>query len=347
MIKLKRQSFISPLATLSALARISALTGAIIAGPALAAPNGDYEPPRLPNGQPDIQGVWTNKSVTSLTRPSRYDSLTISPEEAQQIKQMMAARAARDLEPTDPDAPAPSKGQNVGGYNLFWTEPGEGLAMIDGEFRTSWIVDPANGQLPYTEAGRKRFEMLRDQARQDTSGPEIRPMTERCIIGFGSTGGPPMLNVGYNSNYQFVQTDEDVMILVEMVHDARIIDLNGEHGNTPRWLGDSVGRWEGDTLVIETENFMEGEGLRLYFDASYYISPEAKVTERITRIADNQLFYEFVVDDPAVYSQAWRGEMVFTKSDEQLYEYACHEGNYALTNILSGARAEESEQAEE
>jgi hypothetical protein len=304
----------------------------------------DYEPPRLPNGQPDFQGTWTNKSLTSLTRPDRYDSLTLSPEQARQIAQMMAARAARDLEPTDPDAPAPPKGNNVGGYNLFWTEPGEGLAMIDGEYRTSWIVEPADGQLPYTEEGRKRFEQLRDEARQRTEGPEIRPMTERCIIGFGSTGGPPMLNVGYNSNYQIVQTDEDVLILVEMVHDARVIDLNGEHGVIPRWLGDSVGHWDGDTLVIETKNFMEGEGLRLYFDASYYISPEAEVTERLTRIAEDQLFYEFEVRDPAVYSQPWRGEMVFNKTANRIYEYACHEGNYALTNVLSGARKEEQNQ---
>lgn len=300
-----------------------------------------YQPPRLPNGQPDFQGTWTNKSLTGLTRPDRYDSLTLSPEQAREIAQTMATRAARDLEPTDPDAPAPPKGNNVGGYNLFWTEPGEGLAMIDGEYRTSWIVDPADGQLPYTEEGRKRFEYLRDQARQSTDGPEIRPMTERCIIGFGSTGGPPMLNVGYNSNYQIVQTDEDVLILVEMVHDARVIDLSGEHGVVPRWLGDSVGYWDDETLVIKTKNFMEGEGLRLYFDASYYISPEAEVTERLTRIAEDQLFYEFEVDDPAVYSQPWRGEMVFNQTEDRIYEYACHEGNYALTNVLSGARKEE------
>ncbi|MCW8196022.1 hypothetical protein F6455_14610 [Proteobacteria bacterium 005FR1] len=304
----------------------------------------EYQPPRLPNGQPDFQGTWTNKSVTSLTRPERFDSLTLSPEQARQIAQAMEARAARDLQPTDPDAPPPPKGTNVGGYNLFWTEPGEGLAMIDGEYRTSWIVDPASGQLPYTEQGRKRFEQLRDEARQNTDGPEIRPMTERCIIGFGSTGGPPMLNVGYNSNYEIVQTDEDVMILVEMVHDARIVDLNGEHGPIPRWLGDSVGRWDGDTLVIETRNFMDGEGLRLYFDASYYVSPQAEVTERLTRISDDQLFYQFEVRDPAVYSQPWRGEMVFNKTDDRIFEYACHEGNYALTNVLSGARKEERDQ---
>lgn len=325
---------------------ISSVLALLAFAQATVAAEGDYQAPRLPNGQPDFQGIWTNKSVTSLVRPARYDSLTISPQEAAQIASMTAARSAADLEPTDPDAPAPPKGRNVGGYNLFWTDGGDGLAMIDGEYRTSWIVEPKNGQLPYSEPGRQRFEQLRDEARQNTDGPEIRPMTERCIIGFGSTGGPPMLNVGYNSNYQIVQGDEEIMILVEMVHDVRIIRLNEEHRTVPRWLGDSVGHWDGDTLVIETTNFTEGEGLRLYFDASYYVSPQAKVTERLTRIADNQLFYEFEVDDPNVYTQTWRGEMIFNATDEPIYEYACHEGNYALTNILSGARKEEAEQQE-
>jgi hypothetical protein len=309
----------------------------------------DYEPPRLADGTPDLQGVWTNVSLTTLTRRSFFDSLTISPEQAQQLAARQAARAAEDLKPTDPNAPPPEKGNNVGGYNNFWTDGGESLAMIDGQYRTSWIVDPADGQLPYSEAGRKRFESEQADARNNYDGPEIRPMPERCIIGFGSTGGPPMMNVLYNNNYQIIQTPENIAILVEMNHDARVIRMDQEHrpASMPQWLGDSVGRWDGDTLVIETRNFNPDESLRLYFDQSFYISPEARVTERLTRIADDELFYEFVVDDPEVYTQTWRGEMIFKATDGPIYEYACHEGNYALPNILGGARAEEKNGAAE
>jgi hypothetical protein len=320
------------------------LTTTVVSG---CATTQSYEPPRLADGTPDLQGVWTNVSLTTLTRRSYFDSLTISPEQAQQLAARQAARAEEDLKPTDPDAPPPEKGNNVGGYNNFWTDGGESLAMIDGQYRTSWIVDPADGQLPYSEAGRKRFEAEQHEARNNYDGPEIRPMPERCIIGFGSTGGPPMMNVLYNNNYQIVQTPDAVAILVEMNHDARIIRMNEEHrpGSMPQWLGDSVGRWDGDTLVIETRNFNPGESLRLYFDQSFYISPEAVVTERLTRIADDELFYEFIVDDPAIYTQPWRGEMIFKSTEGPIYEYACHEGNYALPNILGGARAEEKNTA--
>lgn len=307
--------------------------------------NHSYEPPRMPDGTPDMQGVWTNVSLTTLTRRGFFDSLTISPEEAQKIAARQAARAERDLEPTDPNAPPPEKGNSVGGYNNFWTDGGESLAMLDGQYRTSWIVDPEDGQLPYSEEGRARFESEQHEARNNYDGPEIRPITERCIIGFGSTGGPPMMNVLYNNNYRIVQTSDVIMILVEMNHDVRTIRMNAEHRpeSMRPWLGDSVGHWEGDTLVIETTNFHPGESLRLYFDQSFYISEDAVVTERLTRISDTELFYEFVVDDPAIYTQPWRGEMVFNATEGPIYEYACHEGNYALPNILGGARQAEKE----
>ncbi|MEX1032711.1 MAG: hypothetical protein WDZ30_05080 [Cellvibrionaceae bacterium] len=309
----------------------------------------DYEPPRLADGKPDLQGVWTNVSLTSLTRPSRYDSLTVSPEEAQRIEQMTAERARRGLQPTDPNAPPPTSGGGVGGYNSFWADAGSRLAMINGEYRTSWIVDPADGQLPYRKEGLEIFERKRDEARNNFDGPEIRAMPERCIIGFGSTGGPPMLNVMYNNNYQIVQGPDTVMILVEMNHDARIIRMNGEHrpDSMRPWLGDSIGWWEDDTLVIETTNFNPGEELRLFFASSFYISPDAVVTERLTRISDTEMFYQFEVEDPDIYRQPWRAEMVFNATDGPVYEYACHEGNYALPNILGGARREEREAAEE
>jgi hypothetical protein len=257
---------------------------------------------------------------------------------------MTAARAEAGLKPTDPNAPPPPKGSGVGGYNSFWGDAGERLAMIDGEYRTSWIVDPKDGQLPYTEKGLALFESTREVTRNNMDGPEVRPMAERCIIGFGSTGGPPMLNVMYNNNYQIVQGPDTVMILVEMNHDARIIRMNAEHRSKSvrPWLGDSIGWWEDDTLVVETTNFNPGESLRLYYGSSFYISEDATVTERLTRVSDHELLYEFTVDDPEIYTRPWRAEMVFNATEGPIYEYACHEGNYALPNILGGARQEEA-----
>lgn len=304
----------------------------------------DYKAPRLANGQPDFQGFWTNVSMTQLTRSPQFKSLVISKEEAESIKQRRAAQEARSNAPTDPNEGAPSAG-GVGGYNSFWVDSGEELAVINGEVRTSWLVDPKNGQLPYSEKGQKVFREQMAFVRNHLDNPEGRPMAERCIVGFGSTAGPPMINVLYNNHYQFVQTDDYVVILVEMNHDARIVRLNDEplpEGLNP-WLGDSVGRWEGDTLVIETTNFNPGEQLRLNFNQSFYISQNAKVVEKLTRVSEDQLLYEFTVTDPEIYTQPWRAEMVFNATDEPVYEYACHEGNYALPNILAGARAEEKQ----
>ncbi|MGH1472414.1 MAG: hypothetical protein ACRBCS_14570 [Cellvibrionaceae bacterium] len=305
-----------------------------------------YQVPRLANGQPDFQGVWTNSSLTQLTRGRQFKSLILSKEDAARIEAGRAASTERALKPTDPNAPAPSKG-GVGGYNNFWLDPGSSFGQIDGEYRTSWLIDPEDGQLPYSEKGRKIFNEQAAAYRNHVDNPEGRPMAERCIIGFGSTGGPPMLNVLYNNHYQFVQSDKAVMIQVEMNHDARIVRLNEQHlpkSMTP-WLGDSIGQWEGDTLVVETTNFHPGEQLRLNFNQSFYLSTNAKVVEKFTRSAEDTLFYEFAVTDPDIYTQTWRAEMVFRRAEDNIYEYACHEGNYALPGILAGARKEESDAA--
>ncbi|GAB1259246.1 hypothetical protein [Aurantivibrio plasticivorans] len=303
-----------------------------------------YEPPRLANGQPDFQGVWTNVSLTGLTRPARYKSLTMSEEDALKMQAMVEARQKAGLKPTDPNEGAPAKG-SVGGYNSFWVASGERLAKIDGKYRTSWIVEPENGQLPYSKKGMEIFKAKQSEARTNFDGPEPRSVGDRCLVGFGSSGGPPMLNVMYNNNYRIVQSEDAVMILVEMNHDARIIRLSKEHKpeELSQWLGDSIAWWDGDTLVVKSKNFKEAEALRLYFSASYYMSENAEVTERLTRISDNELFYEFTVDDPEIYTQPWRGEMVFNTTSDEIYEYACHEGNYAMTNILAGARKEEKD----
>ncbi|MCR5875068.1 hypothetical protein LRS10_13280 [Phenylobacterium sp. J426] len=205
-------------------------------------------------------------------------------------------------------------------------------------------MDPADGRLPYTAQGRRLYEATLQKARNTFDGPESRPLGERCILGFGSTAGPPMLNVLYNNHYQIQQTPDHVVIVVEMNHDARIIPLKAEPPppGTP-WMGWSVGRWEGDTLVVETRNFNPGESLRPYFGASLFLSPQARVTERFTRISPTQILYDFSVDDPGIYARTWRAEMPLNAARGPVYEYACHEGNYSLPGILAGARKAEAE----
>jgi len=301
-----------------------------------------YQPPRTPDGKPDFNGFWTNVSLTSLERSGQFKSLVIPEADAQRIEAGRAAANVRASLPTDPNSGAPKAGQDVGGYNNFYVDAGTHFAKIKGEVRSSWIVDPPSGRIPYTEAGKKKFDESLHFVRNTFDGPETRPMAERCLVGFGSTGGPPMINVMYNNTYQFLQTPEHVVIVVEMNHDARIIPLTGKVDQTnPQWLGNSKGRWEGDTLVVETTNFNPGESLRTFFQNSYLLSPDAKVVERFTRVGDTQILYEFSVDDPKLFSQVWKAEMIFNQSKQPAYEYACHEGNYALPGILAGARKNE------
>jgi hypothetical protein len=308
-----------------------------------AAETSSYKPPRTVDGKPDLQGVWTNVSLTTLLRSPQFKTDVIPPEVAARIEQQRAQSMAKSLEPTDPNAPAPPKGGNVGGYNSFFGDSGETLAKVKGQYRTTWLLNSENGQLPYSPQGRKLFDSQLAFTRNNFDGPEARPMAERCVVGFGSTGGPPMINVLYNNNYQIVQSKDTVVILVEMNHDARIVRVNGKHrpSSVKTWMGDSVGRWEGDTLVVETINFHPGESLRTNFNQSFYISPKGKVIERFTRTAPTEILYEFSVEDPDIYSRTWRAEMVMNKADGLIYEYACHEGNYALPGILAGAREAE------
>jgi hypothetical protein len=182
---------------------------------------------------------------------------------------------------------------------------------------------------------------------RDFSGPEVRSLGERCIVGYGSTGGPPMLNVLYNNNYQIVQSPGYVVIVVEMNHDARIIRLGGTHppADIRPWMGDSVGHWEGDTLVVETTNLNPGQAFTADVRHRIYLAPESKVTERFTRVSDHDILYEFEVEEPHAYTQTWRGEIPMHATKGPMYEYACHEGNYALADILAGARQQEKEAA--
>ena len=302
--------------------------------------------PRTDYGVPDLQGVWTSASITTLERePALGNTLIVDAEEARQIEQNAALNvlAEADNAPSDPDRAPPTDGDTDAGYNAFWIDPGTRLAQIDGQYRTSWIVEPENGQIPYTQAAGMAFMEYGQSTGYD--GPEQRPLGERCMVGFGSSGGPPMLPVLYNNNLQLVQNEDYVMIVVEMNHDARIIRLDSEHlgDEFSPWLGDSVGHWDGDTLVVETVNFHPQQSFRFAIKHVLYMPPTAIVTERFTRTGPDEILYEFTVEDDLAYTQPWTAQIPFRTAEGSLYEYACHEGNYALPGILAGARREERE----
>lgn len=302
----------------------------------------EYAVPRMSYGVPDLQGVWTNATITTLERPQDIAKLVLTEAEATVIEQNRQAFYDAYDEPTanaDGELPVAN---DPGGYNTFWMDEGTRLARVNGEIRSSFIVEPEDGQIPYRLLA--RFRMFQHFGRfLSYDGPEIRPLGERCVVGFGSTGGPPMLPVLYNNNYQIVQSPGNVMILVEMNHDARIIRIGGRHppADVYKWLGDSIGHWEDDTLVVETSNFHPDQSFRAALKHVVMSTPDLVVTERFTRISADEILYDFTMDDPAVYAKSWRGEIPLRATEGPIYEYACHEGNYALPGILAGARAEE------
>ncbi len=315
--------------------------------------------------RPDLTGTWTNASLTPLARASSNKTLVVSEEEALRIAQgtavagIPADEAGFNENYSDPDAPAPEKGGSdfgLKGYDSFWVSPGEQLAKIKGEYRTSYIVEPANGQIPYTAAARPILaERQKGGIRYLTGiggneGPEATGMTERCLIGFGQTGGPGMLSVLYNNTHEIIQSPDHVMIVVEMNHDARIIPIfdtaaeakaNHKPATIKPWLGDSVGWYEGDALFVETRNV----NLEQRTGGAFPMTDDTVVTERFTRYSPTEIFYEFTVEDPVLYEQPWKAELSFHATDSRQYEYACHEGNYAMPGILYGARLKEYQDA--
>ena len=315
-----------------------------------------YKTPRTSFGQPDLGGYWTNATLTPLMRPAKYGERAVfTPEEVKKMEAAVEKEIADGNAPTDPDAPvdveAPrstdvrpeflAAGGDVGGYNRGWLDPGSTVMRVHGEPRTSLITTP-NGLPPKRKDGAPAPERRRGGLGSFDSY-ETRSLGERCIIGFGRNAGPPMFPNGfYNNDYQIVQTPDSVIINVEMVHDARIIRLNAKHrpDDVRPWMGDSIGWWDGETLVVETTNIPEAQ----QFFGSW---KNLKVTERFKRVAKDRLYYQFTVEDPTMWDAAWGGEYEFSPMNGIIYEYACHEGNYALPGMLAGARAEEAEKAQE
>jgi hypothetical protein len=360
-----------------ALASPAAPGKAVAAKAAAAAPAVDptipppgWVAPKNAMGQPDLSGYWSNATMTPLMRNSKLtEKLVIPKAQAASLEKVFAdALAAADAPTdqkkgpgavTDPNSPEAqlvklrpdfaAAGGDVGGYNTFWIDPGKSLANLNGQFRTSWIVEPASGQMPLSDNGKKLLGQYRtERANNLFAGPEFLPVSERCLIGFTGAGGPGMLNTIYNNNYQIVETPDAIVIDVEMVHDARVIPLfkdktaalaHHRPASMAPWLGDSVGWWEGDTLVIDTVNVNPEQGRT----GPIFLSDKGRVTERLTRTSATQIFYQFQVDDPVYYTQSWKAEEALNARKERVFEYACHEGNYAMAGILGGARSQEAQ----
>ncbi|MFM1896160.1 MAG: hypothetical protein RLZZ385_1234 [Pseudomonadota bacterium] len=324
----------SPSRTLLALAVSAALSSAALAQ------DSAYTPPRTAWGVPDVQGQWNYDTRTSLERPDVYNGELEIDEQAMRTLMVSTPDYIAALEANGAEAPGP---HNVGGYNGFWITPGEALAYMNGKYRTSIIVDPPTGKIPWKEGGQQlRREQQREMqpiGRDESDGPEGRTLSDRCLKSFASTA--PFMSSLYNNNMQIVQSPTHVMLLAEMAHDARIVKIDQQHKDLPyeKWLGDSIGYYDGDDLVVVTVNFHP-----LQVASERLTSANLKLTERFTRVADDKLHYSFTIDDPELYTQPWTGELPMYTA-EGLYEYACHEGNYAMPAILGGARRLEMEAA--
>jgi hypothetical protein len=295
-----------------------------------------YKAPRTPDGQPDLQGIWTNTTYTPLERPKNVTKEFFTKEEAVDIIKHAAADEAEQTEPgTIPDVHYD--------FTQFGLDRSQGAMALN--LRTSLIVDPPDGRIPPMTAEGLKRTAERAEARKRMGGAtdaaQNQPLSVRCII--MDRAGPPMLAGAYNNNYQILQTPGYVMILVEMIHDVRIIPLDGRPHlpqNVRQWMGSYVGHWEGETLVVETTNFTD----KTRFQGS---SENMRLIERFTRVAEDTIRYEFTVDDPSTWARSWSAEVPMKKTIGPLFEHACHEGNYGLYNTLAGARVEDKRAAEE
>ncbi len=299
-----------------------------------------WQPSLTEYGQPDFQGNWSNRTQTPIARPTHLGNKRAYTEEEAMALEASAREADRlKADPLAADRTAPEIGSRIRQEaDQNFTDIRIEVLKVAGEYRTSLIVDPPDGQFPFVEGARQKdiYAQYRAQGHGPMDGPEIRPAGERCL----SRGIPPTTVPPYNANFQIVQNQDYVMLFGEMVHDARIIKLNGEHqpGEIKSWLGDSVGHWEGNSLVVHTTN------LRPEISHFRIVSTEQmELSERFTMISENEIVYSFTVTDPLIYTQPFTEELTLKRREagERLYEYACHEGNYSFSGILAGARREE------
>lgn len=296
------------------------LAAALVAGPVLAQPA--YRPPRTRDGDPDLDGTWTNGSYTEFERPDGLKTTLLSPAEALAWEEKLHGSKGINI-PNDP------LGQN----DSEFPEVGSGLMRVHGEPRGSVIVEPADGQLPYSDAGMQRLGIRKHRRRGTYDNVEERPENERCLTA-GNAGAPFVPEQDANL-IQIVQTRDEIALVAERYHDVRIIHIGATPASAPDWFGQSLGRWDRDTLVVTTRGLRPGVTRRT---DDVFLSDGAIVVERFTRTGPHEIFYEFTVDDPALYASRWRGEQTLTPAPGRIFEYACHEGNYALTSILAAAR---------
>jgi hypothetical protein len=335
--------------TLKSYAAVVISLSVVVGGPLLAQQGGAaaskagvFRAARTPDGKPDLQGVWSFATLTPLERPRELaDKAVLTAAEAAEFVKLQTERQNRD------NRSSQARQDIEGAYNNFWWDYG---TSVVGTRRTSLIVDPADGRIPpLTPEAQKRAAGPRTFPIVDrvvlgavVDGPEHVGLSERCILGFSS--GPPILSNAYNNNLQIVQAPGYVVIHTEMIHEARVVPLDGRRhlpANLPQWLGDSRGRWEGDTLVVETTNFTDKSSFSGSLIGRGGSTPAMNLVERFTRTAEDVLLYEFTVSDAATWTRPWTVQLPMTLSSERIYEYACHEGNYAMPNMLKGARTAE------
>lgn len=278
-----------------------------------------WRAPRTAHGAPQLEGLWTGASYTPLERPDDFKTLTATPEQARAYEAKVAGTGGVNIPPeADP----------LGQGTSEFPESGAGLARIRGEIRTSIIIDPADGKIPWSEAGKKR------RPRYSFDGPEARPDNERCLA--ASTTGAPTVPAEDANVLQILQTRDEIVLLSERYHDARIIRMTPPPPHAPRgWLGQSHGRWDGDTLVVRTQNLPDriiGHG------DDVFLSGDTVVDERFTRVGPSEILYQFTVTDPGLFTQPWRGEVLLHPSAGRYFSYDCHEGNYSIVSILQAAR---------
>ena len=298
--------------------------------------------PRTASGAPDLQGLWNYVSSTPFERPPELGDKRAYTEDEAQVVEADARESERiRIQPLDPERGLPPKGEFVAhkADENFIPEMSTKVARVNGEYRTSLIIEPSDGRLPYLEEGMDIFEQWQAMGFSGFEGPEIRPASERCLV----HGAPlPNMHPLVGLNIQIVQTDEYVVVVTESAYYPRIIPLSRDHqpNSWNKWMGDSIGRWDKDTLVVQTRNFRPEQSDLTYFLQS---SDELTITERFTIVSEDELAYSYIASDPNIYSQSFTVEIPMERmaEGERLYEYACHEGNYSLPGILAGARRQE------
>ena len=287
-----------------------------------------------PAGRPNLEGTWNSATVTPLERPPQLKNKPFfTPAEAADWERQFAERNSEET----PAAIAKSK--NTGTYNAFYREWGTRVVKT---LRTSIITDPPDGRIPALTPAAEAVKRRRLEGLKRAENPEDLGLQDQCVTFL--TSGPPLLPYSYNSNYQVVQTEKVILIQAEMIHDARIIRMDGS-GHPPAavryWNGDSIGRWEGNTLIVDTTNFNDGGGY--YGDAggNFGWDRNLHLIERFSLLDPGTLLYQFTIDNPTAFTRPWSGELTMTRSDGRIYEFACHEANYSLENMLRGYRAAE------